>query len=91
MSKLTRSQATKILIGKVTDQPILGGIGGPTYDLYGAADRDRNLYTWGSMGQISSMGLGLAVARPDLRVIVLDGDGSGRHREGGGHSQGRSR
>ena len=76
MSKLTRSQATKLLLGKITDQPILGGIGGPTYDLYGAGDRDRNLYTWGSMGQISSMGLGLAVARPDLRVIVLDGDGS---------------
>jgi len=76
MSKLTRSQATKLLVGKITDQPILGGIGGPTYDLYGAGDRDRNLYTWGSMGQISSMGLGLALARPDLKVIVLDGDGS---------------
>ncbi len=76
MSKLTRSQATKLLLGKITDQPILGGIGGPTYDLYGAGDRDRNLYTWGSMGQISSMGLGLAIARPDLKVIVLDGDGS---------------
>jgi thiamine pyrophosphate-dependent acetolactate synthase large subunit-like protein len=58
------------------DHPILAGIGGPTYDLYGAGDRDRNLYTWGSMGLISSMGLGLAVARPDLRVIVLDGDGA---------------
>jgi len=76
MSKLTRSQATNLLLGKVTDQPVLGGIGGATYDLYGARDRDRNLYTWGSMGQISSMGLGLALARPDLKVIVLDGDGS---------------
>jgi phosphonopyruvate decarboxylase len=76
MSKITRSQGTKLLLDKVTDQPILGGIGGPTYDLYGAGDRDRNLYTWGAMGQISSMGLGLAVARPDLTVIVLDGDGS---------------
>ncbi len=76
MSKLHRSQATKILLSKVTDQPILGGIGSPTYDLYGAGDRDRNLYTWGSMGMISSMGLGLAIARADLKVIVLDGDGS---------------
>ena len=76
MSKLSRASASKLLLAKVTDQPILGGIGGPTYDLYGAGDRDRNLYTWGSMGMISSMGLGLAVARPDLRVIVLDGDGS---------------
>jgi thiamine pyrophosphate-dependent acetolactate synthase large subunit-like protein len=76
MSKLTRAQASKLLLAKVTDQPILGGIGGPTYDLYGTGDRDRNLYSWGSMGQVSSMGLGLAIARPDLTVIVLDGDGS---------------
>jgi thiamine pyrophosphate-dependent acetolactate synthase large subunit-like protein len=76
MSNLTRAQASKLLLERVTDQPILGGIGGPTYDLYGTQDRDRNLYTWGSMGMISSMGLGLALARPDLRVIVLDGDGA---------------
>jgi thiamine pyrophosphate-dependent acetolactate synthase large subunit-like protein len=76
MSKLTRAQASKLLLQQITDQPILGGIGGPTYDLYGTQDRDRNLYTWGAMGMISSMGLGLALARPDLRVIVLDGDGS---------------
>ena len=76
MSKLTRAQATKLLLDRITDQPILGGIGGPTYDLYGGQDRDRNLYTWGSMGMISPMGLGLALARPDLRVIVLDGDGA---------------
>ncbi len=76
MSKLHRSQATKILVGKLTDQPVLGGIGSATYDLFGAGDRDRNLYTWGSMGMISSMGLGLAIARPDLTVVVLDGDGS---------------
>ena len=35
-----------------------------------------NFYTWGSMGLASSIGLGLALARPDLRVFVLDGDGS---------------
>src|SRR5204863_1462304 len=29
-----------------------------------------------SMGMASSIALGLAVARPDLRVVVLDGDGS---------------
>ena len=35
-----------------------------------------NFYTWGSMGLASSIGLGLALARPDCRVFVLDGDGS---------------
>ena len=76
MSNLHRLQATKLLVSRLTDQVVLGGIGSPTYDLYGSGDRDRNLYTWGSMGMISSMGLGLAIARSDLTVIVLDGDGS---------------
>src|ERR1700704_6814315 len=31
---------------------------------------------WNSMGMASSIGLGLALARSDLRVVVLDGDGS---------------
>ncbi len=30
----------------------------------------------GAMGKASSMGLGLALARPDKKAIVLDGDGS---------------
>lgn len=30
----------------------------------------------GGMGKASSLGLGLAMARPDLKVVVLDGDGS---------------
>ena len=39
-------------------------------------DRPENFYTWGSMGLASSIGLGLALARPERRTIVLDGDGS---------------
>lgn len=33
-------------------------------------------YSIGAMGQASSCALGLALARPDKRVLVLDGDGS---------------
>ena len=33
-------------------------------------------YSIGAMGQASSAALGLALGRPDKRVIVLDGDGS---------------
>ncbi|MBI4201260.1 MAG: thiamine pyrophosphate-binding protein [Chloroflexi bacterium] len=36
----------------------------------------RDIPTGGSMGKTSSMGLGLALARPDVKVIVFDGDGS---------------
>lgn len=39
-------------------------------------DRPNQLYMVGSMGCAVSLGLGLAIARPDLRVIVIDGDGA---------------
>jgi len=58
------------------DAPIVASLGHPAYDLFAAGDRQPNFYTWGSMGLASSIGLGLALSRPDLRVFVLDGDGS---------------
>ena len=44
--------------------------------LYALEDRPSQFYMVGSMGCISSLGLGLAHARPDRRIIVLDGDGA---------------
>jgi phosphonopyruvate decarboxylase len=45
-------------------------------ELYACDDRPNQLYMVGSMGCASPFGLGLAWARPDRRVIVLDGDGA---------------
>jgi phosphonopyruvate decarboxylase len=45
-------------------------------ELYALGDRANQLYMVGSMGCASSLGLGLALQRPDRRVIVLDGDGA---------------
>ena len=45
-------------------------------ELYACDDRPNQLYMVGSMGCASTFGLGLALARPDRRVIVLDGDGA---------------
>jgi thiamine pyrophosphate-dependent acetolactate synthase large subunit-like protein len=73
---MNRLDATRRLIAALGDEPIVASLGHPAYDLYGAGDRPANFYTWGSMGLASSIGLGLALARPDLRVFVLDGDGS---------------
>ena len=39
-------------------------------------DRDLNYFSFGAMGLGSSHGLGLALARPERKVVVLDGDGS---------------
>ena len=73
---MTRLEATRVIVGLAGDAPIVASLGHPAYDLFAAGDRPRNFYTWGSMGLASSIGLGLALARPDVRVFVLDGDGS---------------
>jgi thiamine pyrophosphate-dependent acetolactate synthase large subunit-like protein len=73
---MTRLEATRIVVELAGDAAIVASLGHPAYDLFAAGDRPQNFYTWGSMGLASSIGLGLALARPELRVIVLDGDGS---------------
>ncbi|MSR07631.1 MAG: hypothetical protein EXR93_11280 [Gemmatimonadetes bacterium] len=73
---MTRLEATRRLIALLTDQPVVASLGHPAYDLFEAGDRPENFYTWGSMGLASSIGLGLAMAQPERRVVVLDGDGS---------------
>src|SRR5881396_3438830 len=73
---MTRLDATRMVVMLAGDAPIVASLGHPAYDLFAAGDRPQNFYTWGSMGLASSIGLGLALARPDLRVFVVDGDGS---------------
>ena len=73
---MTRLEATRLIRELAGDAPIVASLGHPAYDLFAAGDRPQNFYTWGSMGLASSVGLGLALAKADLRVFVLDGDGS---------------
>jgi sulfopyruvate decarboxylase subunit beta len=73
---MTRLDAMRIVVETAGDAPIVASLGHPAYDLFVAADRPQNFYTWGSMGIASSIGLGLALARPDRPVYVVDGDGS---------------
>jgi phosphonopyruvate decarboxylase len=51
-------------------------------ELYAIEDRPNHLYMVGSMGCVVPLALGLALARPDLRVIALDGDGAALMRMG---------
>jgi thiamine pyrophosphate-dependent acetolactate synthase large subunit-like protein len=73
---MNRLDATRRLIAALDHEPVVASLGHPAYDLFAAGDRPENFYTWGSMGLASSIGLGLALARPNLRVFVVDGDGS---------------
>ena len=51
-------------------------------ELYAIEDRANQLYMVGSMGCVVPLALGLALARPDLQVIALDGDGAALMRLG---------
>jgi phosphonopyruvate decarboxylase len=51
-------------------------------ELYAVADRPNHLYMVGSMGCVVPLALGLALARPDLQVLALDGDGAALMRMG---------
>lgn len=51
-------------------------------ELYAIADRENQFYMVGSMGCVSSIGLGMALAQPQRRVVVVDGDGAALMRLG---------
>ena len=51
-------------------------------ELFAIEDRSNHLYMVGSMGCVVPLALGLALARPDLRVVALDGDGAALMRLG---------
>jgi thiamine pyrophosphate-dependent acetolactate synthase large subunit-like protein len=74
--RMTRLEATQHLAKTFGDAGVIASLGHPAYDLFAAGDRDTYFYTWGSMGLASSIGLGLAMAQPGRRIVVLDGDGS---------------
>ena len=72
---LHRFSATKKLVQLAGDLPIVSNLGPTSDDLWHAGHRNRNFYTYGSMGLCSSFALGVALATSE-KVISLDGDGS---------------
>ena len=73
---IDRLEGSKYVVGKIgKDDLLIGAVGNPASDLAGAEDRDLNFYMWNAMGSAASFALGLAMARPENRVIVLQGDG----------------
>jgi thiamine pyrophosphate-dependent acetolactate synthase large subunit-like protein len=54
---------------------VVPGLGSATYDVAAAGDHPLNFYLWGAMGGTAMIALGLALARPDRRVVAIPGDG----------------
>lgn len=64
------------------DSLVIATTGYTGRELYAIRDRKNQFYMVGSMGCASSLGLGVALARPDLRVVIIDGDGAALMRMG---------
>jgi thiamine pyrophosphate-dependent acetolactate synthase large subunit-like protein len=72
---LDRCACVRDLLSERGDLLVVSGLGAPTYDVAAAGDHPLNFYLWGAMGGAAMIGLGLALARPSLRVAVITGDG----------------
>lgn len=57
------------------DLLVVTGLGAATYDVSATGDRPLNFYLWGAMGGAAMIGLGIALAQPKRRVLVVTGDG----------------
>ncbi|MFN8526330.1 MAG: thiamine pyrophosphate-dependent enzyme [Chloroflexota bacterium] len=68
--------AVKLLHDQLTDELVISSLGTPSHLLHHAGHRPYNFYMRSAMGLASCVGLGLAIARPDRRVVILDGDGA---------------
>jgi sulfopyruvate decarboxylase subunit beta len=73
---MARFEAIYEIMEYIDDELIICNIGFPSRELYEINDRDENFYMIGSMGLASSIGFGLALAREDKDIVVIDGDGS---------------
>ena len=73
--KLSRRSAVARILADRGDMLVVTGLGSPTYDCAAAGDHPLNFYLWGAMGSAVTVGLGLALAQPSRRVLVVTGDG----------------
>ena len=77
-TSLTRADVLRQVVERTpeSETAIIATTGFTGRELYALDDRPNQFYMVGSMGCAASLGLGLSLARPDLRVVVVDGDGA---------------
>lgn len=75
--RMTRTDALRAILESLEgNEAIIATTGKTGRELFTLADRPNHLYVVGGMGTASAIGLGLARARPQQPVVVLDGDGA---------------
>ena len=72
---LSRRAVVADVIAQAGDVFVIAGLGTPCWDLYETGDRPEFFYMWNAMGLTAPIGLGLALAQPQRKVLVVTGDG----------------
>ncbi len=70
------TEAFQELLPLINDEPVVHANGFICRESFALKDREANFYMIGSMGLASSIGLGVAMCKPDKKVIIIDGDGN---------------
>ena len=71
---LDRRALVAAILGRRGDAAVVAGLGSPAWDCHAAGDSPLNFYFWGGMGGAAMLGLGVALAQPTRRVLVVTGD-----------------
>jgi thiamine pyrophosphate-dependent acetolactate synthase large subunit-like protein len=72
---MQRREVVRNLLENRGDLLVIAGLGSTAWDITAAGDSPLSFPMWGAMGQAAMMGLGLALAQPQRRVLVVTGDG----------------
>jgi thiamine pyrophosphate-dependent acetolactate synthase large subunit-like protein len=72
---LRRRTVVDFLLKNRKNLLVVAGLGSTAWDITAAGDSPLNFPLWGAMGNAAMFGLGLALAQPGRRVLVLTGDG----------------
>ena len=73
--KLDRRALCRAVLADRGDMLVVAGLGAPAWDITAVGDCAENLPLWGGMGGAAMIGLGLALAQPTRKVLVITGDG----------------
>lgn len=73
---MRRLDALKAVYGRLEHRVVVTIMGAVAAELQSLGHRPNFFYLQHAMGLASSLGLGIALSRPDVQVIVFDGDGS---------------
>ena len=73
---MRRLEALRTIYPRLKEHVVVTNMGGVAVELYSLGHRPNFFYLEHAMGLASSIGLGVALARPDRRVVIYDGDGN---------------